>query len=238
MEPYLFYGVVLPERAQLSLQFTVGFSHLVSGVKGVANVSIILNQVAVRVESEHNWDIFDLRNVVKNIVQNQLAMVGYLMGYAYDFEVTRVLNQSREIDYVFGIDIPCLTERVKVIDLPGALAKLRDKTIGTNGVFLNRCFADLVSSMKNADDTGFYCYRAIESLRHHCAAVHGLSGAEKAKQWEKFREVSRCTEEILREIKAAADPLRHGEASGATAIDRAKLFTSTWDVVDGYLDGV
>lgn len=238
MEPYLFHGVVLPERAQLSLQFTVRFSHIASGVDGLAKVSIILNQVAVHVASEHNWDIFDLRNVVKNIVQNQLAMMGYLMGYAYDFEVTRVLNQSREIDYVFGIDIPCLVERSKVTDLQDALAKLRDKTIGVNGVFLNRCFADLVSSMKHADDTGFYCYRAIESLRHHCAAVHGLIGADKSKQWEKFREVSLCTEETIRAIKVSADPLRHGEASGVNAEDRTRLFTSTWDIVDGYLKSV
>ena len=145
MEPYLFQGVVLPERAQLSLQLTLGFSHLASGVSGVAKVSIILNQVAVWIESEHDWDVFDLRNVVKNIIQNHLAMVGYLMGYAYEFEVTRVLNQSRKIDYVFGIDIPCLAERGKSIDLQDALVKLRDKTIGPNGVFLHRCFSDLAS---------------------------------------------------------------------------------------------
>ena len=114
-------------------------------------------------------------------------MVGYLKGYAYDFEVTRVLNPSREIDYVFGIDIPCLAERGKSIDLEDALPKLWEKTSGRNGVFLNRCFSELASSMKHADDTAFYCYRAVESLRHHCAAVHGLSDADKSKQWEKFR---------------------------------------------------
>ena len=238
MEPYVFHGVVLPERAQLSLQFALGFSHIASGVNGVAKVSIILNQVAVWVESEHDWDVFDLRNVVKNIVQNHLAMVGYLEDHAYDFEVTRILNQSREIDYVFGIDIPCLAERGKAIDLQDALVRLRDKTIGPSGVFLHRCFSDLASSMKHADDTGFYSYRAIESLRHHCAAVHGLSGADKSKQWEKFREVSGCDEETLRAIKAAADPPRHGDASGINAEDREKLFTSAWDVVDGYLNGV
>src|SRR2546428_13699499 len=91
MEPYLFSGAVLPERAQLSLSFSLEFSHVTSGITGVAKVSIVLNQVAVWVESEHDWDILDLRNVVKNIVQTHLAMVGYLKGYAYDFEVTRVL---------------------------------------------------------------------------------------------------------------------------------------------------
>jgi hypothetical protein len=238
MEPYLFHGVVLPERAQLSLQFALRFSHVASGVSGVAKVSIVLNQAAIWVESEHEWDVFDLRNIVKNIVQTHLAMVGYLKGYAYDFEVTRVLNQSRGIDCVFGIDTPCLAERGQSIDLQDALFKLRDKTVGPNGVFMHRSFNDLVSAMKHADDTGFYCYRAIESLRHHCAAVHGLSTDEKSKQWEKFREVAGCEEQTLRAIKVAADPLRHGEASGVSSDDRAKLLTTTWRVVDGYLNSV
>ena len=235
MEPYFFQGVVVPERAQLSLKFALSFS-VASGITCVAKVSVVLNQVAVWIEGEHDWDIFDLRNVVKNIVQTHLGMIGYLKGYAYDFEVTRVLNQSRGIDYVFGVDIPCLTKRGESIDLDDALSKLRDKTIGQNGVFLRRCFTDLVFSMKHAEDTAFYCYRAIESLRHHCAAVHGLSTVEKSKQWEKFREVSGCNDQILHTIKTAADPLRHGEASHISSDDRAKLFTTTWNVVDGYLN--
>ncbi|WP_250507656.1 hypothetical protein [Caballeronia sp. GAFFF3] len=238
MEPYLFIGVVLPERAQFSLQFSLPFVHHTSGADGVAKVSIMLNQTAVLVESKHDWDIHDLRNVVKNIVQDYLAMFGYLTGIAYDLEITRVLNQSRGIDYVFGIDIPCLTERSNGINVHHSLMQLRDKTIGENGVFLRRCFADLVSSMKHADDTGFYCYRAIESLRHHCAALNGLTDASKAKQWAKFREVSGSAEDTLRSIKLAADPLRHGETAGLTSQDRAKLLTDTWDVVDGYLKGL
>jgi hypothetical protein len=238
MEPYLFLGIVLPERAQLSLQFSLEFT-LKTGVNGLAHVSIVLNQVAVRVVvGEQEWDIFDLRNLVKNIVQSHLFMVGYLMGHAYDLEITRILNQSREIDWVFGIDIPCLKERGKMVDIADALMKLREKTVGENGVFLNRCFADLASSMKNADDTGFYCYRAVESLRHHCAAVHGLTDDSKSKQWEKFREVSGSTEDALRKLKLAADPLRHGESVDCTGEYRGELFTTTWDVVDGYLNGI
>ncbi|PIF27429.1 hypothetical protein CLU88_2321 [Acidovorax sp. 56] len=97
MEPYLFSGVVLPERAQLSLQFVVGFSHLGSNINGIAKVSIVLNQVAVWVESEHDWDLFDLRNVVRNIIQTQLAMVGYLKGYAYD--LGKVSTNHLEVSY-------------------------------------------------------------------------------------------------------------------------------------------
>jgi hypothetical protein len=236
VEPYLFYGVVLPERAQLSLGYSLEFSHIASGVTGKARVSIVLNQVAVWVDSDHAWDFHDLRNVVLTIVQSHLAMVGYLRGYAYDCEITRVVNREREIDWVFGIDVPCLAGRVKS-DLDYALSTLRAKTTGVNGVYLNRCFADLVSAIKHADDTGFYCYRAIESLRHHCAEVNGLAGDDKAKQWAKFRSVAGCDEQTLREIKAAADPVRHGRVA-TEVVDRARLFKITWDVADGYLNAI
>ena len=92
MEPYLFQGVVLPERAQVSMSFQVEFTRSRSGLPGAAKVSIILNQVAVWVETDRAWDIFDLRNVVKNLVQDELAILGYLKGYAYTFEITRVLQ--------------------------------------------------------------------------------------------------------------------------------------------------
>lgn len=236
MEPYLFHGVVLPERAQLTLQFSIGFKHVVSEVDAEARVSILLNQVAVWVTSAHDWDLFDLRNVVKNIVQGHLAMIGYLKGYAYEFEISRVLHIARGIDHVFGIDIPCIAKRNETIDLDAALLSLREKTIGPHGLLVNRCLSDLASAMKHADDTGFYCYRAIESLRHHCAATFSLSEADKTKQWEKFREVAKCDEAKIRLIKSAADPVRHGNIYGVTSTDRAGLFVNTWDIVDGYLN--
>ena len=89
--------------------------------------------------------------------------------------------------------------------------------------------------MKHSDDTGFYCYRAIEALRHHCAAVHSIAQESNATQWQKFREIAHCEEDTLREIKAAADPLRHGDVVGSTSADRQRLFTITWNTVDRYL---
>lgn len=233
--PYLFCGVVRPERAPLSLETALEFTHVVTGFTGIAKVSIVLNQVAVCVDSEHEWDLFDLRNVITHIVQGELAMVGYLKGYAYGCEIVRVLNQDRGIDYVFGIDVPCIAGRGESADLAAVLARLRETSSGPRGVLLHRCFADLASALKNADDTGFYCYRAIESLLQHCAAVHPGSTANKASQWRKFREVAGCGEERLRSIKAAADPQRHGSVFALSSGEREKLLTSTWDVVDGYL---
>ena len=235
MDPYLFEGVVHPERAQITLKLSLGFTHLASGTEATASVSIVLNQIAVWVDSKVEWDIFDLRNVAKSILQNELAIVGYLRGYAYEVEIRRVMNRGLGIDYVFGIDIPCIAERNKDIDLGKEISRIREKTQGVEGLYLHRCFTDLVTAMKNADDTGFYCYRAIESLRQHCILKYKIDPEEKAEQWQKVRELAKCDEATLRQIKAAADPLRHGEVVKVTSSDRAELFVRTWDVVDAYL---
>lgn len=234
--PYLYEGLILPERAQLTLQFEAHFKHLMSGISAVARVSVVLNQVAVWIYSDVKWDIFDLRNVVKNLLQNEVAVIGYLKGYAYEVEIRRVLHPELGVDYVFGIDIPCIAERNKSVDLATRIALIREKSIGVEGVLLNRCFSDLVTAMRNSEDTGFYCYGAIESLRQHCILKFNLNPENKAVQWKKLREVAQCEEETIRFIKAAADPIRHGNVISITSEDRETLFLKTWDIVDQYVE--
>jgi len=237
-EPYFFHGVVLPERAQLSVILPLDFTTAKDNIAHQAKISIVNNQVAVWLHTPYNWNIFDLRNVVKNIVQDTLAHIGYLRGFAYDLEITRVTCLSREIDYVFGIDIPCLTDRGRDRDMTPDLIELQRKSFGPLGVFLRRCFADLVSAMKHPEDTGFYCYRAIESLRHHCAHANDASHDSKTKQWQLFRAISGVSESEIMALKTAADPLRHGEPAEVTGEMRATMFTLTWKIVDSYLQTV
>lgn len=217
------------------MQFTVVFSHATSGNSARANVSIILNQIVVWLDSEIQWNIYDLRNVVKALLQNELAKVAYLRGYAYDVEVTRVMHRELEIDQVFGIDIPCIANRNASIDLNERIASIRQKTVGPEGVLLHRCFNDLVAAMQHPDDTGFYCYRAIEALRHHCRARHAIDPQNKPQQWQKLREVTGIEEATFRFIQNAANPVRHGNVVSVTGQDRVELFTRTWDIVDAYL---
>lgn len=238
MTTYLFQGLVHPERAQITLQCSFGFTHLTTSEEATVRISIVLNQIAVWVDTKIAWDVHDLRNVVKAMVSHELEVVGYIKGLAYDVEIRRVLNPEHEVDYVFGVAIPCIADRNQSIDLEARATEIRSKTNGNDGIFLHRCFADLVSAMKNADDTGFYCYRAIESLRQHCIAKFVLNPTNKNEQWAKVRELSGCTEDILREIKAAADSTRHGEVAPITSEQRQRLFLITWDVVDGYIAAV
>ena len=191
MYSYLLTGKVLPERAQIS--FSITGVHLQIGDEEIGiGVNIFFNQVAVHISTTREWDIFDLRNLMKTFLLNQLATVGYLKGYAYEMEITRIYSQEFNVDYVFGIEIPCLEQRGKSIDLTVALPDLLKKTSVHLGVFVNRCLTDLALSMKHADDTAFYCYRAIESLKQHCAIRTNLQSTKDAEQWSLFRKISGC----------------------------------------------
>jgi hypothetical protein len=240
MTTYLFQGKVHPEHATITLQHSLEFTHPVCEQTATARISILLNQIAVWVDTSVAWNIYDLRNIVKTIVSNELEFVGFVNGCAYHLEITRVLNQEHEVDEVFGVDIPCIVERNKDVNLADRLAVIRSKTDGPDGIFLRRCFADLVNAMRNADDTGFYCYRAIESLRQHCIVRFDLDPSDKNKknQWSKLREVAGCSEGVVRQLEESAKALRHGEVVHVSSDQRMNLFLLAWDVVDGYIMNV
>lgn len=236
MHEYLFYGKVLPERAPISMNFSAQVIPLGEGAESTVTVNILLNQIAAWVKTEKQWDVLDLRNIVKTLVQNYLSMTGYLTGHAYDMEITRVICHQLGVDYVFGIDIPCVANRRVLPDIGAALNELNKKTDHEHGVFLNRCFTDLTFAMKHADDTAFYCYRAIESLKNHCAAVNGLAEKGRDEQWKKFREISTCNEATIRKIKIEADQLRHGGDPHGTGANNEMILSMTFSVVDSYID--
>jgi len=237
MEPYQFIGIVLPERARLSISFNLNFSGPAAGYNGAVEVSIINNQIMIRLYSEANWEVHDLRNIVLNAVQSEIATVGYLIGHVYEVEIIRVVNKSKGIDYVFGIDIPCINEPRRDRDVESDLNSLRSLKEGKTGIHVVRCFNDLNSAMRHADDTAFYCFRAIEALRHHCAATQGIADKDRKTQWECLKDTCGFGEgEVdINSICDASTKVRHGEIIQQSDEDRVKLLQDTWTIVDKYV---
>ncbi|SDN52712.1 hypothetical protein SAMN05216196_101802 [Lutimaribacter pacificus] len=239
METYTFFGKILPERAILTFNTPMlEFEHPSTGRRGRAEVSVINNQLAVQIHTEAEWDIATLRNIVLNLVGIDVAAIGYLKGHAYDIEITRVLQPSRGIDYVYGIDVRCISEPRKAVEVEPNLKRIRALVGKEHGMFVSRSLTDLTSAMRHADDTAFYCYRAIEALRNHCSALHDVDIDDRAGQWEKFREVSGVSEERIRSISDAAKQVRHGGLASFDSDGRADILTRTWDIVDHYLKAV
>ncbi|WP_166656127.1 hypothetical protein [Paraburkholderia sp. BL10I2N1] len=172
MYRYFLDGMVHPERAQIpDRRISAKFRHAASGVDAKADVRILLNQVAVWVETEVEWNALDLRNVVKYLVQLEMDLVGYVLGHTYDVEIRRAICPEVGVDVVFGIDVPCISELHRAVGLDGRIATMRPKLQGESGVLIHRCLRDLIPAMKEPDDVAFHCYRAIESLRQHCIAT-------------------------------------------------------------------
>ena len=90
--------------------------------------------------------------------------------------------------------------------------------------------------MKSPNDTGFFCYRAIESLKQGFA---GRMSLEPDKAWEAFRSAYDIDKNDIMLVKGFADAARHGNARDASISDsdRAKVFTTTWKVINKYIIG-
>ena len=239
MNIYHLQGVIHPRRAQIQ-DHPLGAKliHVSSRNTASLRARILMNELSVWVETPDEWDIFDLRNVVRYLTQTDLALVGFLMGCAYTVEIVRVTCEALKIDVVYGVDIPCIANRKRELTFQVALAQLKQLCVGRNGVYVQRCMNDLLLAMQQPEDTAFFCYRAIESLKTHAMESRAEPPRSASIQWDCFRNAAGCTREEIDSIKKDADPLRHSGDLLVKREDREVLLTQTWKIVEGYIQGL
>ena len=163
-----------------------------------------------------------------------LDVAGYFYGYGYDAEIVQMIRPDTPQKHVFGINVPALegivTEAgIQVGHIFSALGK-------PQGDYLRLALADLREAIKSPKDTGFFCYRAIESLKNCCAKRSNVANVNDG--WEFFRRTYDFDKNEIMSIKAFADDVRHGNYSnvnGITDKDRADTFRKTWKMVNTYI---
>jgi hypothetical protein len=239
VEAYFIHGVIRPERAQISISFALTYESPTFGTADV-QVSIVLNQLSMWIthSGTGSVSIWDLRNFAQSVIQDELGLAAYSLGYLYDVEITRIINRSKQVDHVYGIDVPAVSQRHTMEEAIARIEEIRPKAFGPYGILIRRSLSDLASAMRHPLDTAFYCYRAVEALRLHCSQTCGLENAKKNAQWSKFREVSEVTLDELMFITRSAEGVRHGAVESITDEKRADLFTRTWRIIDRYLDNI
>src|SRR5262249_5581452 len=132
---------------------------------------------------------------------------------------------------VFGIDIPVLSVRSKGRDLDALVNAIFPLCFGKEAIFLRRCLADLSFAIKRLDDTAFYCFRALESLRQSFG-----TGISEAEQWKAMADAVGSSKEEMEPLREHAFPARHGIPKGLSDDERQKLFLYTWGIVEKYID--
>lgn len=236
MYTYIFTGRVIPERALLDIS-EVPLKVLASEdvPEGDLFIEVIKSQISIRfMASGEVGNVFTLRNIIEDAARMLLDTAGYFAGYGYDMEIVQMLRSDSAEKYVFGIDVPalagiCEKAGLTVNDIFAALSK-------SDGYYLRHALADVREAIKSPKDTGFFCYRAIESLKNCCVARDRVTGEDAA--WELFRNSLSISKQEIMEIKSFADPVRHGnylQAKPMTDTDRADVFTKTWDIINKYI---
>lgn len=234
---YTFIGLVLPERAQMSYEFSVNINTDSSG-NGEFSCSVINNQLLSTMKLEEDMDVMTLRNFAHNIIQNHFSLLGFYTGIFYDITINRIYNESRSVNYVYGVENTDIKELWGCQDLRAMLDENLPKTYGHSGVLVSRALNDLMNALRNVDDAAFFCYRAIESLRNHNSSLKNITSQREAIHWESFRETSKCSRADIDEIKKFADDLRHGKPVAMTAEEVKYVLLMTWGVIRKYFDSI
>jgi len=98
MTTFVFKGLVLPERAQISLgPYKAEITYPFDGTQHKAEVNIVLNHITIYIHSDRDWQLDDLKNVVVQIARDLVNIAGYIRGYGYDVEISQVLNREKNI---------------------------------------------------------------------------------------------------------------------------------------------
>ena len=186
MYTYIFTGRVIPERAVLDIN-EIPFKTLASEdvPEGELFIEILKSQISARfLAAIQVRNIFTLRNTIEDAVRMLLDVAGYFNGYGYDVEIVQMVHSDSSLKQVFGIDVPALTgvcEKAGITYNDIFLALLKK-----DGGFLRHALADVREAIKSPRDTGFFCFRAIESLKNCCAVRNRLPPDDDA-AWKLFR---------------------------------------------------
>lgn len=230
---YTLSGVVHPERTDVRID---GATALVSGlgVEGAPSLhySIYKSRIAATCVSERG-EIHPnfLRAFCEKAVRANVDALGFTNGCAYEVEVTQLIEVETNKHWVFGVNNPAV-EALRISDRMSAneVASLNNTPLG---YVTQRCFADLRQALRAYEDTPFYCYRAIESVMQYFRSK--TESHSKSDGWALLRATLGVKEEKVRQIQAAATPVRHGDTPFGEGVPREKILTSTWKIIERFV---
>ena len=96
--------------------------------------------------------------------------------------------------------------------------------------FFRRAIADLKSALLFPSDTGFYCYRAVETT----AQSFGSSTDQSKTPWTELNSALNLNRNFLNPVTKFSDTQRHGKWATMTAAERAEALKTAWIILYRY----
>lgn len=230
---YTFSGKVHPERANVSIADVRAQLKASGGeIDGELRYYIALSQVTATFVCEKAVpNVWTLKNYVEDAIRVALDGLGYTLGCGYDLEVTSMIDSLGNRPVVFGVGIPAVEKTAAEAGVK--FEHIMDVFKDAAGGYLQHCLADLREAIRVPKDTGFFCYRAIESLRQFF--VHEKGAKDDKASWEMLRAELDVNRADIDTIKRFADPARHGHSAEITDDQRANVFSLTWGIVNKFI---
>lgn len=232
-EPYVLLGTAHPERAMLNIpEFSFRGADSVSKSPIVMLAAVINGRISVHLYTDGPRDLMHLKQYAHEVIEGQVAIASFIIGYAFSIEITQVINVGLETNYVYGAPGDGNAFGGEQLAVFGDIRAL---TTGRLGAFVTRCLGDMSIALQWPRDAAFYCYRAIESLNQHCIEKWDLGDLSESGQWQEFRRRAGCSKEHLMQIKSDADPIRHGNHLNVGSLSNDAVMNMTRTVVASYL---
>lgn len=233
MYKYILNGRVLPERCNVCIPpLNLKLKCPDAGLDCNMVVSIQMSQIYLQITSEQEITDFNtLRNYVADAVHFFIDCYGFITGRGYDIEITSLAGENIQPHMVFGVGIDVLENDIE--DRQTQNIEQIIKLFSEDDSYSNQLrltLKDLRFAIKYPEDSGFFCYRAIESLMQYFNRSNN-----KDEAWNILREKIHISRNILDYIKKFADDPRHGCSILISDAERAKVMKYTWKIVDRFI---
>lgn len=235
MHLYVFTGVVTPERAWLELPtpLNLEFSHIETSINGSATIEIYKNQVIYSLKTELPiYDIFTAKNIVSDQIQEILDSICINSTVACIVDVRSLYNSDNGQSTVFGVSEPSIGtaneghERHDI--LPTLLAVSKNR-------FIRRAIADFRSAIRYPGETGFFTYRAVESLIQDTKLKYELSDRKKPEAIAKMARDIGFDPSDVEFLRLKAADIRHGKPIWISGEDRLRCLSIARAIILKYI---
>lgn len=230
---YTFFGKVLPERAAVQmppLKYKIDIKE--ENISGTVFTSINSSQITAKFITQNEIkNIFSLKNYIEDCIRLQVDILGYLQSCSYDVEITSVSEGGKELSTVFGVNLEDIDKFRK--ERPKEFNDILKIFTEKKGNYLRLCLGDLREAIRKGKDVGFYCYRAIESLRMFFFKENNCNNKDES--WIELRESLDVDRTDIDYIKKYGDITRHGDTKYISGEEYSKILNTTWEIVDKFI---
>lgn len=234
MSKWTFFGKVQPERlpvtwnTPLSGRARQSDLNIEFDFRTVIHASQVIVDITV---TKGTPDVDTLRNTARGCALSITDLVGYTSGSHFEVEIVSAVCHDNNEWRVFGSEIPALVARTNSLrtnNIDGTLLQAVERNVGAQ-----MALRDFQRAMRDAVDTGFYCYRAIEAMMQ---SMRPPGDTNDNKAWDHFLSVLSLDRSAKDEVKSHATFARHGRPSSMTDADRASVFELTDEIIRRYLE--